>query len=228
MTDAETRTAPEPPRAAVDYFGGALPVARRYAELLAGAGTQRGLLGPREVPRLWERHLLNCAVVQEAVPPGVSVADVGSGAGLPGIVIALLRADVSMTLVEPLLRRSRFLDEVVSDLGLGNVKVVRARAEELHGELTVDVAIARAVAPLDKLARWCLPLLRPGGTLLALKGESAAVELARTRAAVVRAGAGEVSLKEYGRGIVEPATRVVVVERGGDIGQSGSGRRRRK
>lgn len=203
-------------------------MARRYAELLAGAGTQRGLLGPREVPRLWERHLLNCAVVQEAVPPGVSVADVGSGAGLPGIVIALLRADVSMTLVEPLLRRSRFLDEVVSDLGLGNVKVVRARAEELHGELTVDVAIARAVAPLDKLARWCLPLLRPGGTLLALKGESAAVELARTRAAVVRAGAGEVSLKEYGRGIVEPATRVVVVERGGDIGQSGSGRRRRK
>lgn len=205
-----------------------MPVARRYAELLAGAGTQRGLLGPREVPRLWERHLLNCAVVQEAVPPGVSVADVGSGAGLPGIVIALLRADVSMTLVEPLLRRSRFLDEVVSDLGLGNVKVVRARAEELHGELTVDVAIARAVAPLDKLARWCLPLLRPGGTLLALKGESAADELARTRAAVVRAGAGEVSLKEYGRGIVEPATRVVVVERGGDIGQSGSGRRRRK
>lgn len=203
-------------------------MARRYAELLAGAGTQRGLLGPREVPRLWERHLLNCAVVQEAVPPGVSVADVGSGAGLPGIVIALLRADVSMTLVEPLLRRSRFLDEVVSDLGLGNVKVVRARAEELHGELTVDVAMARAVAPLDKLARWCLPLLRPGGTLLALKGESAADELARTRAAVVRAGAGEVSLKEYGRGIVEPATRVVVVERGGDIGQSGSGRRRRK
>lgn len=195
--------------------------------MLAGPGTERGLIGPREVPRLWDRHLLNCAVVHEAIPIEAVVADVGSGAGLPGVVIALVRTDLSMTLVEPLLRRSTFLDEVIADLQLPNVSVVRARAEDLHGSLTVDVVTARAVAPLDKLARWTLPLLHPGGRLLALKGASVVDEIAGTRTALAQAGAASAVVEEYGLGVVEPATRVAVVVRGPDVGQAGSRQRRR-
>lgn len=159
-------------------FGDLLPLAERYAAWLAGAGTERGLLGPREVPRIWDRHVLNSAALAPLLAPGESVVDVGSGAGLPGIPLALARPDCTYVLLEPLLRRAEFLREVVDDLGLGDrVSVLRARAEEAAREpRRWDVAVARAVAPLDRLAGWCLPLLRPGGRLLALKGERAAEE----------------------------------------------------
>jgi len=140
------------PDAAGRVFGDALPQVEAYAELLAGPGVERGLLGPREAPRLWERHLLNCAGLAELLEPGEVVADVGSGAGLPGVVLALLRPDVTVVLVEPLLRRSTFLEEVVAVLGLRTAVVRRARAEELAGTLLVDTVVARAVAPLDRLA----------------------------------------------------------------------------
>lgn len=172
--------APDPVDLAELVFGDVLPLAARYAAWLANAGVERGLIGPREVPRLWERHLLNCAVVGELLHARERVVDVGSGAGLPGIPLALVRPDCTYVLLEPLQRRAAFLTEVVADLGLESyVSVLRARAEEVarSGE-TYDVAVARAVAPLDRLAAWCLPLLRPGGRVLALKGERAAGEVA--------------------------------------------------
>jgi 16S rRNA (guanine527-N7)-methyltransferase len=178
MTDEVSRETPPSPPEAAGVFGSRLGLAERYATLLAGPGTVRGLLGPREVPRLWERHLLNCAAVSELVPEGASVCDVGSGAGLPGLVLAIRRPDLKVTLVEPLLRRTTFLEEAVAELGLENVEVVRARAEALHGERTFDVVTSRAVASLETLAAWSLPLAREGGLLLAMKGASAEEELA--------------------------------------------------
>jgi 16S rRNA (guanine527-N7)-methyltransferase len=219
--------APPPPPEAVAYFGDRLAGARRYAELLAGPGIERGLLGPQEVPRLWTRHLLNCAVVQEAMPVGADVVDVGSGAGLPGIVLALVRQDLAVTLIEPLLRRSIFLDEVVSAMELRNVSVVRARAEDLHGSLTADVVTARAVAPMDRLARWTLPLLRPGGLLVALKGSSVREELSAAGDALGKLGAVSWRVAEYGAGVVEPPTSVAVAVSGGRPMRSSDARRRK-
>jgi 16S rRNA (guanine527-N7)-methyltransferase len=171
--------APPPSAAARELFGERLTVAGVYAELLAGPGVERGLLGPREVPRLWDRHLVNCALLAPEPTPGDRVADVGSGAGLPGLVLAILRPDISVTLIEPMLRRTTFLVEAVEALGLTNVTVRRDRAEDVRDLVgTFDVVTARAVAPLEKLAGWTIPLLRPGGRLLALKGASAADELA--------------------------------------------------
>lgn len=149
----------------------------RYVGWLAGAGRERGLIGPREVPRLWQRHVLNCAVIGEWVPRGATVVDIGSGAGLPGVVLALGRPDVAVTLVEPLLRRATFLQEVVDDLGVP-MRVVRARAEELHGVESFDVVTSRAVAPLDRLAGWCMPLVGRDGAMVAMKGSRAAEEAA--------------------------------------------------
>lgn len=147
-----------------------------YADLLATEGTLRGLIGPREVPRLWERHLLNCAVLERLIPEDSTAADIGTGAGLPGIVLALVRPDLQVSLVEPLLRRTTFLEEAVDQLGLSNAEVVRSRAEDLR-PASYEVVVSRAVAPLGKLARWCLPLCIPGGLMLAMKGESAEAEL---------------------------------------------------
>ena len=158
-------------------FGDRLELAVAYAGWLAGAGTERGLLGPREADRLWERHLLNCAVLGELVPGGATVADLGSGAGLPGIPLALARPDLAVTLVEPLLRRATFLQEVVGDLGLG-IEVVRSRGEDLHGLRSFGVVTSRAVAPLERLLQWSAPLAEPGGLVLALKGTTAAEEVA--------------------------------------------------
>lgn len=195
----ETSTPPPPP-AAVEAFGSALPLARRYATWLAGEGVVRGLIGPREVPRLWERHLVDCAglapvaerVLAEAPRTGaVHVVDLGSGAGLPGIVLALLHPQWRITLLEPLLRRATFLTEVVADLALPGVDVVRARAEDQArtAGAGADLVVARAVAPMDRLVGWALPLTVPGGSLLALKGRGAAEELQAAGAALRAAGA---------------------------------------
>jgi 16S rRNA (guanine527-N7)-methyltransferase len=210
----------EAPQAARDYFGDRLPDVVRYAELLAEAGVRRGLIGPREVPRLWERHLLNCAVLSEIVPSGVSVCDVGSGAGLPGIPLALTRTDLRITLLEPLLRRTTFLQEVVELLGLDHVTVVRGRAEEVLGTLRpVHVVTARAVAPLDRLAGWGVPLLRPYGEMLALKGDTAEEELRGARAALQKLGVVGTSVEQVGQGVVDPLATVVRAE----VGESPGG-----
>ncbi|MFP5252456.1 MAG: 16S rRNA (guanine(527)-N(7))-methyltransferase RsmG [Actinomycetes bacterium] len=202
-------------------FADALPQAETYARLLATDGVVRGLIGPREAPRLWERHLLNCAVVAEAVPAGVGVCDLGSGAGLPGIPVALARPDLQVTLVEPLLRRTTFLEEVVAALGLSNVDVVRARAEELHGSRRFDVVTSRAVAPLGKLLRWSVPLVRSGGLVLAMKGSSAAEELAGCTTELRRLDVTHAEVVEVGVGVVSPATILVRVAVGGS-GRIGS------
>lgn len=177
MSDVPRETPPVPDAARGVFSSSAMPAVERYAELLATDGVLRGLIGPREVPRLWDRHLINSVALAPAVPDGVSVADVGTGAGLPGLVLALARPDLTVTLIEPLLRRTRFLEEVVAELGLGNVTVVRARAEELHGTATYDVVTSRAVAPLGRLLEWCMPLVSPNGFALALKGASAGDEV---------------------------------------------------
>jgi 16S rRNA (guanine527-N7)-methyltransferase len=199
------------PEAVVSVFGDRAAAAERYAEILADAGVVRGLLGPREVPRLWERHILNCAVVEELLPEGAELCDVGSGAGLPGIVLALARPDLRVTLLEPLLRRTLFLDEVVSMLGLDNVEVLRGRAEEYAGKRRFDVVTSRAVAPLDRLAGWSLPLLRSGGEMVALKGGSADAELAETAPMLAKMGASEWGVEVVGEGIVDPPTTVIRV-----------------
>jgi 16S rRNA (guanine527-N7)-methyltransferase len=181
---------------AITHFGDDLKTINRYIDLLSTWGIERGLIGPREAPRIWERHVLNCAVVAPRVPQGASVADVGSGAGLPGIVWAVARPDLAVTLIEPLLRRTTFLSEVVEELDLPNVHVVRGRAPDVGGSF--DVVTARAVADLGKLGSWCLPLVRRGGVMLALKGQSADEEVAMWTYALRRAGATDIVVSSYG------------------------------
>jgi 16S rRNA (guanine527-N7)-methyltransferase len=211
--DQQALALPDPPPAAAAVFGDRLPLAVRYAELLAGPGVERGLLGPREAPRLWERHLLNCAGLADLLEPEQQVLDAGSGAGLPGIVLGIRLPDVEVILVEPLLRRATFLEEAVAELGLANVSVRRARVEELAGKTLVDVVTARAVAPLDRLATWTLPLVRTGGRLLALKGDQADAELAAGRPALRRAGAESAEVVTVGSADLLTEARVVVVVR---------------
>ena len=167
--------------AAVELFGEALPRAEAYVAHLADTGIEWGLIGPREAPRLWERHVLNCAVVEELLPQGALVADVGSGAGLPGLCLALARPDCQFLLIEPLERRVEWLDMVVADLGLENVDVIRGRAEQVSGNLDVDVVTARAVSALKTLVPLTMPMLQGAGELLAIKGRSAADEIAAAR-----------------------------------------------
>lgn len=199
------------PEAAREVFGDAAEKAERYAELLAGPGVERGLIGPNEVPRLWERHLLNCAAVADVVPSGATVCDLGSGAGLPGIPLAIRRPDLQLTLLEPLLRRTRFLEEVVDALALPNVRVRRGRAEELAGSALFDVVTSRAVAPLERLARWSLPLTRGGGLVLAMKGSSAPDEVAAARGVLRRLQGREVRILSVGGGLLGPPVTVVAV-----------------
>ena len=198
---------------AVAVFGDRLPVAEAYAQLLGTDGITRGLIGPRETDRLWSRHLVNSAVAATAFPETGLVVDVGSGAGLPGIPLAIVRPGLRVRLVEPLLRRADFLQEVVDALALTTVQVVRSRAEDLHGAWTADTVTARAVAPLARLAGWCLPLVAPGGSLLALKGERAADELAAAEPALRGLGADRWWVEEHGAGLVDPPVRVVRVVR---------------
>ncbi|OBH77064.1 16S rRNA (guanine(527)-N(7))-methyltransferase [Mycobacterium scrofulaceum] len=204
------------PEAAETIFGPRLDLARRYAQLLAGPGVERGLLGPREVDRIWDRHLLNSAALAELLAEGERVIDIGSGAGLPGIPLALVRPDVEMVLLEPLLRRSEFLTEVVDQLGLA-VEVVRGRAEELwvrHRFGERDAAVSRAVASLDKLAKWSMPLLRPGGRMLAIKGERGREEVEQYRRVMAASGAVDARVVTCGATYLRPPATVVLARRG--------------
>jgi len=175
-------------------FGSRLPLAQEYHDSLATDGSTRGFIGPREVPRLWERHILNCAVIEQVIPEGTTVIDVGSGAGLPGIPLAIARPDLHITLIEPLLKRYNYLNEVTEKLGLDNVTVLRGRAEEgpiKKAVVGADVVTSRAVAPLGRLAKWSLPLVRKGGEMIALKGSSVHEELERDAADIQKAGGGK-------------------------------------
>lgn len=215
------------PADAPAWLSSCLTSLARYGELLATDGVERGLLGPREVPRLWERHLLNCAVVAAPggpLPHGCTVLDIGSGAGLPGLVWAIVRPDCRVTLVEPLLRRAEFLTEAVAALSLADrVSVLRARAEALTAQ--ADVVTARAVAPLTRLADWSMPAVRVGGVLLALKGDRADAEVAEARENLVSWGATDITVLTCGQGEVDPPTTVVRVLRG-QTGARGSASRR--
>ncbi len=205
--------------AAAALFGPRLDIARRYAEVLAGAGVERGLLGPREVDRLWDRHLLNSVAVAELLEPGERVVDIGSGAGLPGLPLAIARPDLQIVLLEPLLRRSDFLHEVVAELGLPEeqVRVVRGRAEEPWVREQIgeaDAAVSRAVAALDKLTKWSMPLLRTGGRMIAMKGEQAPDEVRQHRRVMEAAGAVDVRVVTCGANYLRPPATAVLARRG--------------
>lgn len=215
MVDSTTYHPTAPP-AAESVFGSRLNIAQRFAGLLAQHGTERGLIGPREVERLWERHLLNSAVLEELIPAGASVIDVGSGAGLPGVPLAIARPDLDIVLLEPMARRVDWLTEVVDRLGI-RLTVIRGRAEEravLDRIGTADIVTARALAPLGRLSVWCLPLARPGGSVLAMKGASAQEEVDRDGAAIRSAGAIDVRVATCGTDVLEKATTVVSMTRG--------------
>ena len=207
IADAAARPAPVPASAA-GVFGSALPTATAYAGLLATRGVAHGLLGPREVPRLWDRHLLNCAVVAELIEQRRgTLVDLGSGAGLPGLVLAMVLPDMAVTLLEPMERRCRFLTECVTELGLANVSVLRGRAEDVT--IRADVVTARAVAPLPRLAELAMGVVRPGGMVLAIKGRTAAEELKSAGSVLRRIGARDARVVRAGQGKVIPATTVV-------------------
>lgn len=197
--------------AAQKVFGDRLPLAQRYVEHLATSGIERGLIGPREVPRLWARHVLNCAVVQEYIAQDASVADVGSGAGLPGLCLAIARPDLQLTLIEPLERRVIWLTEVVEDLGLDNVTILRSRAEQAVGEVDADYVTARAVSALVGLLDITMPILRGTGQLLALKGRSAAEEITKAQKKLNKYGARDTEIIHAGEDLLEEPTTVVRV-----------------
>jgi 16S rRNA (guanine527-N7)-methyltransferase len=207
------RETPPAPTTAQGVFGVRLPLAAAYADALATDGVARGLIGPREAPRLWERHLLNCAVLTEMLDQGTDVCDIGSGAGLPGVVLAIRRPDLHVVLVEPLLRRTSFLEQVVHRLRLTNVEVLRHRAEELHGAREFSSVTSRAVAPLPRLLDWCMPLVRESGQMLAMKGATAADEVRDAAEALRRCGAQlPVAIHRLGEGVISPPTTVIRVQ----------------
>ncbi len=197
---------PSPPESASAVFGDRLELAVRFAAELSDTGVTHGLIGPREVPRIWERHLLNCAVVADAFPTGAEVVDVGSGAGLPGIALAIVRPDLEMHLVEPMARRTEWLEETIARLELSSVRVHRGRAEDLSGEVSAPWVTARAVARVDRLLRWSRPLLTGEGTLVALKGRTAGEELERQRPALERLGVVDARVSLHGEGLLDPPT----------------------
>ena len=207
-------------------FGPALNLAERYAELLAGPAVEQGFIGPRETARLWDRHLLNCAAVAELVPHPCSLIDLGSGAGLPGVVIAMLLPDTEVVLLEPMARRVTFLEECVAVLGLGNVMVRRGRAEDAAGQLVADVVTARAVAPMERLAGLTLGLVRPGGLVLAVKGAGAAEDLARAEPVLRKLGVRDAAVVYAGSGRVDPPPAVIRLTAGLDTDRRKPGRQR--
>ncbi len=224
----ETVPAPDAAVATQVVAPGRLPLLERYAGLLASEGVVRGLIGPREVPRLWDRHLLNCALVAPLVPDGATVADLGSGAGLPGLVLAVARPDLQVTLVEPMARRVAFLEEAIAALGLDRVDVVRGRAEQWTDPRRFDVVTARALAPLPKLLGWAMPLIAERGLVLAMKGSSAQEEIDAAAADLDRWHARAEVVRSSVPG--SSVTTVVRVVRGpaAGIGWSQSSTRRRR
>ena len=196
------------PAAAVAIYGDQIDQARSFAQTLANDSDELGLLGPRELDKLWSRHILNSAVVAELVRPGDKVADVGSGAGLPGILMAIARPDAEFVLIEPMERRSNWMLEVVEDLGLNNVRILRSRAEDVT-ERDFDIVTARAVAALDKLLKMCVPLLKPGGALIALKGSKAAEEIANSRKLEKKLGISSFEMLVCGEKFLHEPTSVV-------------------
>jgi 16S rRNA (guanine527-N7)-methyltransferase len=219
---------PPPPAGADRVFGARLQLAERFTEILADSGVSHGLIGPREIPRLWERHVLNCAVIHPAIAADLMVIDVGSGAGLPGLALAIARPDLDVHLIEPMLRRTNWLSMTVDELRLTNVTVHRGRAEEFAGILRAPVVTARAVARLSELAKWCLPLLLPGGSLLAIKGMSVAEEVESDRAVLRRLGAIDEVIETFGIGIVDQETTVLRVVMGNRTAQRGAGSKKNK
>ena len=207
---------PAPPPVAAALFGDRLRMAEAYAELLVGPGVERGLLGPREIERIWDRHILNSAAIAELIEPGSRVIDIGSGAGLPGVPLAIARPDVKVTLVEPMLRRTDFLEEVVAILGVPIV-VMRGRAEDAGTRTRLagaDAVVSRAVADLGKLTRWGMPLLRPGGRMLSMKGDRAADEIAQSASEMAALGATGIEVVRCGVGLLSPPATVVMAVRG--------------
>jgi 16S rRNA (guanine527-N7)-methyltransferase len=196
-------------QAAEKIFGDRLSLAERYVEHLATSGTERGLIGPREIPRLWGRHVLNCAVIESEIARGSHVADVGSGAGLPGLCLAIARPDLELTLIEPLERRVIWLQEVVDDLGLDNVTIMRTRAELAVGMVNADVVTARAVSALSNLAGLTIPLLDGEGEVVAIKGRSAAEEIEKAAKVIRKLGGVQTSVVTVGQDLLEEPTTVV-------------------
>lgn len=197
----------EPP-AALELFGDRIEVARSFATNLAEQGEERGLIGPLELPRLWSRHILNCAIVAPLLRPGV-VGDVGSGAGLPGLVLAIARPDVSFVLIEPMERRIAWLNEQVAELGLDNVSVVRARAEEARLGEPLDQVTARAVSAFRKLLPLTAPLLRDGGELVLMKGAAAASEVEAAGKEIRKYRVHDIEVLTLGEGVLSEVTRVI-------------------
>jgi 16S rRNA (guanine527-N7)-methyltransferase len=195
------------PASAAQIFGPNIDKARAYTAALVADGETLGLLGPREYPRIWTRHVLNSAVVAELVPAGITVADVGSGAGLPGIPMALVQPEAHFTLIEPMERRSDWLKEQVEKLGLANVSVLRARAEEV-GEV-FDVVTARAVKALPQLLQMCVPMTRHGGQIIALKGEKAQLEIDDSKRLMKKLNISSFDIVFTGEQFLEEPTRVV-------------------
>ncbi|WP_338749404.1 16S rRNA (guanine(527)-N(7))-methyltransferase RsmG [Janibacter alittae] len=204
-----TTDVPPPTEGAHRFFGERLPHAEVFAALLADTGVSHGLIGPREVSILWERHILNCAVIEDAFPDGARLIDVGSGAGLPGVALAIARPDLEVHLVEPMQRRTEWLESAIAEIGLDTVTVHRGRAEEFHGQLTAPYVTARAVARLDKLARWCFPLLEHEGRMVALKGRSAEDELAATTTALRKMGLVRADVGSHGADVLAAPTLTV-------------------
>jgi 16S rRNA (guanine527-N7)-methyltransferase len=211
VPDSETLGASDAVRA---YLGDAYDGVARYAEMLRDQGELRGLIGPREVPRIWERHILNSAAIVPYLPASGSVADIGSGAGLPGVVLALMRPDLEVILIEPMERRTTWLAEVVDELGLTNVQVKRGRAEEFHDAFEVDAVTSRAVAALSKLVRLSMPLVRVGGEMVILKGRSVAEEVEPARKVLRKYAAGDPDILEGVTVDGVEATTIVRVHRG--------------
>lgn len=231
---------PSTPSEARDVFGDRLPLAEQFVAILADTGIAHGLIGPREAPRLWDRHVLNCAVAEAAIPRSPEgelrrLIDVGSGAGLPGLAIALARPDLEVHLVEPLARRTGWLSSTVTTLGVENVVVHTSRAEDLWGQISAPYVCARAVSNIRQLASWSLPLLEPRGCLLALKGAQAQSELDQHRAALTALGVVDAMVERYADHVREPTTVVrltigemIDVRRFGRQGPSSSGSARRR
>ena len=204
------------PPAAAEIFGDNLEKAIAYHESLATDGSVRGFIGPREVPRLWDRHILNCGVIGEAMDEGISVADIGSGAGLPGMPLAIARPDLNITLIEPLLKRSVYLNEVKEALNLDNVTVIRGRAEEkvVRKQVgLVDIVTSRAVAPLGKLATWSLPLVKIGGRMVAMKGSSVEEEIERGAKEIRKAGGTDIKVYTVGEALLSEPTTLISIRR---------------